>query len=109
METHLINDVVQNQDPNIRHDSIPTAGHQVPPISSNHLAFFSECLAALERENQDNLLRSIAGEALIWDPVEVVNVGHRRQKELVIPLADAVWERRALSWLASVRILDSLL
>ena len=45
----------------------------------------------------------------MWDPAEVMKVGHQRQKELVISLVDAAWERRALLWLAMVRVLDSLL
>jgi hypothetical protein len=66
--------VFRFNNPNIQHDSIPTADHQVPPISPNHLALFADRLATLERENQGNLLCSITGEALVWDPVEVVKV-----------------------------------
>ena len=41
-------------------------------------------------------------------PVEAVKVGHRRQKELVISLSDAAWERRALLWAVALRLLDNL-
>ena len=39
--------------------------------------------------------------------MEVIKVGHRQQKELVISLEDVVWERRALLWLAALRLLDN--
>jgi len=78
-------------------------------MSPEHLALFSDCLAALQNDNQGDLLRSTAGQAFVWDPVEVMRVGHRRRKELVISLEDIVWERRALVWLAALRVLDGLL
>ena len=45
----------------------------------------------------------------MWDLVEVMSVGHQRQKELVVSLVGAAWERRALLWLAAIRVLDSLI
>jgi len=69
---------------------------------------FSDCLAVLRNDDQGDLLRSMAGQAFMWDPVEVMRVGQRRQKELVISLEDLAWERRALLWLAGLRMLDSL-
>jgi len=108
-EIDLIDNVVQGEDSDIRHDSIPTADHEAPLMSPEHLTLFSDCLAALQHDDQGNLLRSVAGEVLVWDPVEVMRVGNRRQKELVISLVDGTWERRALLWLAATRVLDSLL
>lgn len=108
-EIDFVGSVVQDQDSDIRHDSIPTANHKAPSISPEHLTLFSDCLAALQGNDQDNLLRSVAGEVLVWDPMEVMKVGRRRQKELVISLVDAAWERRALLWLAASRVLDILL
>ena len=101
--------MIQDQDTDIRHDSIPTADHEAPTILQEHLALFFNCLDALQNSNQDSLLRSLAGELFVWDPVEVMSVGHRRQKELVISLVGAAWERRALLWLAAIRVLDSLI
>ena len=102
--------MVQDQDTDTRHDSIPTADHEAPTISQERLALFFNCLDTLQNtSNQDNLLRSLAGELFVWDPVEVMSVGHRRQKELVISLVGAAWERRALLWLAAIRVLDSLI
>jgi len=101
--------VVQDQNLDIRHDSIPTADHEAPPtLSPERLTLFSDCLAALRNDDQGDLLHSIAGQAFVWDPVEMMGVGHRRQKELVISLEDTVWERRALVWLAALRVLDNL-
>jgi hypothetical protein len=99
--------VVQGQDSDIRHDSIPTANCEEPAMLPEHLKLFSDCLAAL-RDCEDDLLYSVAGETVAWNPTEMINVGHRRRKELVISLADATWERRALLWLAATRVLDSL-
>jgi hypothetical protein len=108
-ETDLINNVVQDQDSDIRHDSIPTANHEEPLMPPERLALFFYCLDTLQNDHQGSLLRSLAGEPFVWDPVEVMRVGHRLQKELVITLADTAWERRALLWLAAIRVLDSLL
>ena len=44
----------------------------------------------------------------MWDPVEVIGVGHRRQKELMVSLEDAVWERRGLLWIAALQVLNNL-
>ena len=101
--------MVRDQHPNIRHDAIPTANHETPLTSPEHSELFAEAISVLQNRDNDNLLRSVAGEALAWDPVEVIKVGHRRQKELVISLEDVVWERRALLWLAVLRLLDHLL
>ena len=109
MEMDLVGEVVQDQDSDIRHDSIPTADHEVPSVSPEHLTLFHNCLATLKGDDQGGLLRSLAGQAIVWDPLEVMRVGQRRQKELVISLEDAVWERRALLWLAALRVLDTLL
>lgn len=78
-------------------------------MSPEHLTLFSNCLATLRNDDQGDLLRSMAGEPFVWDPVEAMRVGHRRQKELVISLAETAWERRALLWLAVIRVLDRLL
>ena len=78
-------------------------------MSPEHLTLFLDSLATLQNSSLDNFLRSLAGEDFVWDPAKVMKVGHRRQKELVISLVDAAWERRALLWLAMVRVLDSLL
>lgn len=107
METGLVDKVVQAQDSDIRHDSIPTADHEAPLMSPKHLVLFSNCLTAL-RNDQGDLLHSMADHPLVWDPVEMIRVGHRRQKELVISLEDVAWEKRALVWLAALRLLDSL-
>ena len=101
--------MVQDQDSDIRHASIPTADHEAPQMTPEHLTLFSDCLVALQTNNQGELLRSVAGEVLLWDPMEIMKVGHQRRKELAISLMDAAWERRALLWLAAARILDSLL
>lgn len=77
-------------------------------MSPECTTLFFDCLAALQNNNQGDLLRSVAGELFVWDPVEVMRVGHRRQKELVISLVDAAWERRALLWLAATRVLGGL-
>lgn len=78
-------------------------------MSPEHLTLFLDSLAALQNSSLDNFLRSLAGEDFVWDPAGVMKVGHQRQKELVISLVDAAWERRALLWLVMVRVLDSLL
>lgn len=106
VETDLVDKVIQDQDSDIRHDSIPTADHEAPSVSPEHLTLFSDCLAALQNDHQDELLRSVADQAFVWDPVEVMRVGHRRQKEVLISLEDVAWERRVLLWLAALRLLD---
>jgi hypothetical protein len=78
-------------------------------MSPELLTLFFDSLTALQNNSQDNLLHSLAGEPFVWDPTEVLRVGHRRLKELVISLVDTAWERRALLWLAMIRVLDSLL
>jgi len=40
--------------------------------------------------------------------VEVIQVGHRGQKELMVSLEDAVWEKRGLLWIAVLHSLESL-
>ena len=107
METSLVNKVVQDQDSDVRHNSIPTADHEVPSMSPEHLTLFSDCLTVL-RNDQGDILRSVAGQTIMWDPVEVMRVGQRRQKELVISLEDVIWEKRALLWIAGLRVLGSL-
>ena len=109
IEIGLINDVVQGQDSNIRHDSIPTANHEAPPMSPESLALFLDCLATLWDHDQGDLLHLAASRPIMWDLMEVMRVGCLRQKELVISLVDAAWERRALLWLAATRILDSII
>ena len=108
-EIDLIDNVLQAQDPDIRHESIPTADHEAPLTSPENLMLLSDCLTTLQNNDRDDLLRSVAGELFVWDPVEVMRVGRRRQKEIVISLVDATWERRALLWLAALRVLDKLL
>ena len=105
----LIGEVAEDQGPNIRHDAIPTADHGPPLIAPECLELFSDAVAVLRCHNDDDLLRSIAGQVIIWDPVEVIKVGHRQQKELVISLEDVAWERRALLWFAALHLLDHLL
>lgn len=105
----LLGNVVQDQDSDIRHDSIPTANHDAPLMSPEHMTLFSDCLVALQHDTQGDLLHSVGGEFFVWDSVEVVRVGRRQQKELVISLMDAAWERRALLWLAAIRVLDNFL
>lgn len=107
-ENDLVDDVVESQDPNIRHDAIPTADHEAPLTAPELLAAFSEAIATLRNDEHEGILRSIVGHAIVWDPVEAVKVGHRRQKELVISLSDAAWERRALLWAVALRLLDNL-
>jgi len=107
-EPDLVDKLIQDQDSDIRHDSIPTARHEAPSLSSEHLMLFFDCLAILQSDNQDDLLRSVVGQTFVWDPVEVMRVGQRQQKELVISLEGMIWERRVLLWLASLRVLDSL-
>ena len=106
---NLINEVAQDQGPNVRHDAIPTADHEPPLTAPEHLEVFSDAISILRRQTDNNLLRSISGQVITWDLVEVINVGHRQQKELVISLEDAAWERRALLWSAALRLLDLLL
>jgi hypothetical protein len=108
MEIGLIGNVVQDQDSDIRHNSIPTPDHEASLMAPEHLTLLSDCLAAL-KGGPDDFLRSIADGVFEWDPVAVMKVGHRRQKELVISLVDVAWERRALLWIAAIRVLDSLL
>ena len=74
-EINLINDVVQGQDSNIQHDSIPTAEHEGPPMSPKNLTLLSDCLTALQNHSHDNLLRLAAGGTFMWDPMEVMRVG----------------------------------
>lgn len=62
----------------------------------------------LRNDTEGELLRAVAGEPFVWDSVEVMRVGRRRHKDLVISLADVVWERRALLWLAAINVLDRL-
>ena len=103
----LVGEVVQDQGPNIRHDPIPTADHEAPSTTPELLALFSSSIDTLRSD--EALLRSIIGQAVGWDPVEVLRVGHRRQKGLVVSLNDAVWERRALLWIAALRLLENLI
>jgi len=98
--------VIQDQDPNIRHDAIPTADCEAPFTTPELLALFSESITALQSD--EALLRSIAGQVIAWDPVEVIKVGHRRRKELVVSLEDPTWKRRALLWVATLRVLGTL-
>ena len=102
----LIAKVVQDQGPNIRHELIPTADHEVPLTTPELLALFSRFIDIL-RSNED-LLRSIVDQAIVWDSVEVIWVWHRGQKELVVSLKDAVWEKRGLLWIAALHSLESL-
>ena len=102
----LVGEVIQNQGPNIRHDPIPTADHEAPLTTPELLALFSSSVDALRSD--EVLLRSIAGQAIIWDPVEVITIGRGRQKDLVVSLVDAMWEKRALLWIAVLRLLDNL-
>lgn len=107
-EDDLVGTVVESQDPNVRHDAIPTADHEAPLTTPELLAVFSEAIAILQSDDHEGILRSVVGHAIMWDPVEVVKVGHRRRKELVISLDDVVWEKRALLWIAALRLLDGL-
>ena len=107
MEGDLIDKVIQDQDSDIQHDSIPTANHEAPLTSPEHQTLFLDCLVTLQDDDQGDLLRSVAGQTFVWDPVEVIGVGHRRQKELLVSLEDTTWERRALLWLAALRVLNS--
>ena len=102
----LVGEVIQDQDPNIRHDAIPTPDHKAPVTTPEILALFSESITVLRSD--EALLRSIAGQAITWDPVEAINVGHRRRKELVVSVEGAAWEQRALLWIAALRLLDNL-
>ena len=74
-ETDLIDKVIQDQDSDVRHDSIPTANHEAPSVSPECIVTFSDCLAVLQSDDQGDLLRSMAGQAFVWDPVEVMRVG----------------------------------
>jgi len=107
-EDDLVGEVVEDQDPNVRHDAIPTAYHEAPLTAPELLAVFSDAIDTLRSNDNEGVLRSIVGPAVVWDPVEVVKVGHRRRKELVISLDDATWERRALLWTVALRLLDNL-
>lgn len=102
----LIGEVIQDQDPNIRHDTILTANHKAPFTTPELLELFSNSIAALRGD--EALSHSIAGQPIMWDPVEVIGVGHRRQKELMVSLEDTVWERRGLLWIAALRVLNHL-
>jgi len=75
MEMDLVDKVIQDQDSDVRHDSIPTANHEAPSVSPECLVLFSDCLAVLRNDDQGDLLRSMAGQAFAWDPVEVMRVG----------------------------------
>ena len=68
-----------------------------------------DCLTALQNHTQDDLLRLVGGGPFMWDPMEVMRVGRRQQKEMAISLVDTAWEKRALLWLAAIRVLDSIL
>lgn len=107
-EDGLVGEVIEDQDPNIRHDAIPTADHEAPAIVPEHLALFSEAIAILQSGSHETVLRSAVSHPFVWDPVEMVAVGQRRRKELVISLDDATWERRALLWICALRLLDIL-
>ena len=77
-------------------------------MSPEHLMLLSDCLVMLQNDDQGDLLRSLAADqAFVWDPVEVIGVGHRRQKELLVSLEDVAWERRVFLWLAALRVLNS--
>jgi hypothetical protein len=102
----LVGEVIQDQDPNIRHDAIPTPDRKAPVTTPENLALFSESITILQSDKA--LLRSITGQAITWDPVEAINVGHRRRKELVVSVEGAAWEQRALLWIAALRLLDNL-
>ena len=69
-EISLVNNVVQGQDLDIRHDSIPTADHEEPLMSPEHLTLFADCLAALQSDNQGDLLRLVSGGPFVWDLLE---------------------------------------
>jgi len=73
-----------------------------------HRALFSEAITTLQSGSHEAILRSIVGNPFVWDPVEMVAVGQRRRKELVISLDDATWERRALLWICMLHLLDTL-
>jgi hypothetical protein len=72
------------------------------------LATFFEAITTLQSSDHEGTLRSIVDHPTAWDPVEVIKVGHQGQKELVISLSDATWERKALLWAAALCLLDSL-
>lgn len=107
-EEDLVGEVVEDQDPNVRHDAIPTADHEAPLTAPELLAVFSEAIATLRSNDHEEFLRSVVGNAFTWDPMEAIKVGRGRQKELVICLSDAAWEERALLWIAALRLLDNL-
>ena len=69
-ENDLVDDVVESQDPNIRHDAIPTADHEAPLTAPELLAAFSEAIATLRNDEHEGILRSIVGHAIVWDPVD---------------------------------------
>jgi len=73
-----------------------------------HLALFSEAITTLQSGSHETILRSIVSHPFAWDPVEMVAVGQRRRKEIVISPSDAAWERRALLWICAFRLLDVL-
>jgi hypothetical protein len=107
-EDDLIGKVIEDQDPNIRHEAIPTADHEPPLTAPGLLATFFEAITTLQSSDHEGTLRSIVDHPTVWDPVEVIKVGHQGQKELVISLSDATWERKALLWAAALCLLDSL-
>ena len=107
-EDDLVGTIVENQDPNVQHDAIPTADHEALLTTPELLAVFSEAITILRSDDHEGVLRSVVGYAIMWDPVEMVKVGHRRQKELAISLNDVVWAKRALLWIAALRLLDGL-
>ena len=77
-------------------------------MSPEHLMLLSDCLLMLQNNDQGDLLRLLAADqAFVWDPVEVIGVGHQRQKELLVSLEDVAWERRVFLWLAALRVLNS--
>lgn len=102
----LVGEVIQDQGPNIRHDPIPTADHEAPLTTPELLTLFSSSVDTLRSD--EVLLRSIVGQAIVWDPVEVITVGCGRQKDLMVSLVGTMWERRALLWIAVLRLLENL-
>ena len=79
-EINLINNMVQDQDSNVQHDSIPTADHKTLPIPPENLMLLSDCLTALWNHTHEDLLHLVASEPFMWDPVEVMRVGCQRNK-----------------------------
>ena len=79
----------------------------LPNPSSCATVAFSDTIFALQSDDNEGILRSVVGH-IAWDLVEIIKVGHRGRKELVISLDAAVWEKRAFLWIATLRLLDSL-